>query len=341
MLAVRYDNAVREGYEGELRLVDSQTGQELARLRTGRGVMALVRSTEKELLVSDVLLSPDGLSADARLLVFDVSDGLSLKRAIPLPGRVEYTTFAQRIVLSDDESHLFFHTLQIESPSTCQGDGKACAIWGIGVLDLKSPDSAVVNVPLPRLCGWSTISPGVESILVACRHGEVLQIAESGQLTSWGAALQGDPPKDPVGRLFTSSELAVAYQIDSERVLAISMNGNAVELNRAGKREDIGVLIPPGVEVSLGPVPSFDRTRVSIPFGERGNSPSGVVTILNQDLRAHVWPLTGGGGYLSNLPSGSVAVLQEHQLIIYDDNGTATTSFAADFSESGHWALVR
>ena len=143
-----------------------------------------------------------------------------------------------------------------------------------------------------------------------------------------------------MGRLFTSSELAAAYQLDPDRVLAVSMNGTAFELDRTGSLAMIGGLIPDGMEVSLGSIPSFDRDRVSIPFGVRGKTPSGVVTIAREDLGAKSWLITGSG-FLSNLPSGRVVVLEEGALTVYDDTGTATKSFATDLGETGSWALVR
>ncbi|MDQ2913453.1 MAG: hypothetical protein M3T56_09375 [Chloroflexota bacterium] len=136
------------------------TGERLATLSSGFSVMAVVRKTRGEILVSDVVADlPSGAGLPhPRLWVLDERTLVIKGGPIPLPERAMYTLYAPAMTLSGDERSLFYLRHR-----EC-GDG--CDDYALAVLDLDSMSERAA-ASLPRGCGFAELTKVGEGGLIA------------------------------------------------------------------------------------------------------------------------------------------------------------------------------
>ncbi|MEK6225512.1 MAG: hypothetical protein AABM40_04370 [Chloroflexota bacterium] len=200
------------------------TGERLATLSSGSSVMAVVRQTHSEILLSDVVAdSPSGAGLPhPRLWVLD-EHTLAIKQGpISLPQRSMYTLYAPAMTLSGDERFLFY-TRHWEC-------GPDCDDYAVAVLDLDSmSESAVAS--LPRDCGFAELTrmgaagliamcPNLRSLWKIDRTGSAAEVASfnslewpiHGGVTATGAAFMVTQTgrlmvKDAAGALIVDRKL--------------------------------------------------------------------------------------------------------------------------------------
>jgi DNA-binding CsgD family transcriptional regulator len=204
------------GYDGPeqvIRLIDSQSGTEIARRTAGYNPIVTFRRTENELLVS--YMKDSGSGATHVLDILDTAGGLTLKRTLPVPDRPNfhgYLSTAQ--ALSGDERFFAIATttMRTELPE-CRGggDGPSCARDGIRILQLDAPEPTEWWFELPRHCGGRIILPfGSDGFTVTCVAGEVHTFRHDGPAgtgTAPSARFQTDPVtnRNRAGAIFSAS----------------------------------------------------------------------------------------------------------------------------------------
>ncbi len=330
VLAVRYDAASVDGFDNEVRVLSTRTGDELGRVRSSWGVMAVMRDSAREILVADVLPATGARDRRQRLLVLDAGRGLSLKREFSLEWRAEYIVFAQKMRLSPDQRLLYYLTYTAPESS-----------WGMRILNLDNPGAPVLYAQLPRTCGFAYFDATAAGAAVACRDGNLLVVSPGGAVTPRGSALSADAERDPSGRLFPWAQLSAAFLREDGTVVAVAATGEIVEIDTTGAVRPRGGAFPKGLEVGSEGVSRRGDTA-TIGFWERGGSRSGVAivdlvsgTVVGTVRTANAW------AFALRLPN--MTLYQDGPSIVaLADTGQAT-AFAApgiDPIVTG-WALTR
>jgi hypothetical protein len=131
--------------------------------------MVLIRRGADELLISH------GAGAGFVLDVLDSSNGLALKRRLPMTDRTDYKGYTSWVQLSRDERFFAYSTqsMRTELPE-CKGggDGPSCARNGVRIVDLVAGAAAEEYFELPRYCGPGSLAQfGSDGIAATCYDG--------------------------------------------------------------------------------------------------------------------------------------------------------------------------
>jgi hypothetical protein len=179
----------------EVLLVDSKDGALQASISLGYQPMPAWRRSADELLVSnneDLGDAARGSMFSPRLLVFDLANGLRLKRTILLPNRSNYTVPFVALWLSLDERYAFYSTHEQQSSCRSGGDSEICDKLSIGIIDLQGVTPRPSFIELPRGCRPAISSLGAVGLLVNCGHATYY--IDPGKPGPRLAAESGTPP---------------------------------------------------------------------------------------------------------------------------------------------------
>lgn len=167
--------------ERRIDLLEHNSGVRVATITisgTSSYPMAITRRSAAELLVSDK--SYDHGEETSRVLIFDLDNGLALKRELVLrASRSTYTLYWSAMNLSPDESILFYvtHSTRIELPE-CSGGvlilGNVCDRIGLEAIDLTSVGAEIAPAEMPQGCPPPHRAPAADpkSLLVTCNNGQ-------------------------------------------------------------------------------------------------------------------------------------------------------------------------
>ncbi|MEO8540309.1 MAG: helix-turn-helix transcriptional regulator [bacterium] len=266
------------GYETQPGRVDvlDRNGRVAARIEAGYAVMARVRPTTGEVLVSDWIGDPAVGTWRARVLVFDLMDS-KLLAEIPLAQqRVDFTIPGNAIYTSNNGRWLYW----VEHATVCSsgGDEAVCDQMIIRAVDLDAMAPADLEAKLPVGCGNPSVSidappasasgPAGSGIVAKClprEGGNRYRIAMDsfpskmvligpgapprGWLSSYANGLALDPTLkanetviEEVAVVVASTGAELAHWDVGEAWDAIILDGNAVLLLRpTGRLERIDI----------------------------------------------------------------------------------------------------
>jgi len=147
-----------QGARSKFVAFNARTGQVLGSVDASFGPMVVLRTSHKQLLVSDVVAdTPNGGGLPhPRLLWLD--EQLSVIRVVPLPTRIMYTLYAPAMTLSADQSLLYY-----VGSTSC---GAGCDDYAVIGLNLDS-GAQVVAADLPRGCGYAQLTAFAKTDVVA------------------------------------------------------------------------------------------------------------------------------------------------------------------------------
>jgi hypothetical protein len=277
----------------------------------------LVRREAQELLVASGYepLNDDGFTK--LLEVYDLRGySMELKRTVPVPNRVNCTTYCQPMVLSRDERYLYYAT-RTTAPE-CGGGGNAavCDIHHIVVLDLEDVADSPAAIELPRGCGVPELSvSGENSAVVTCRG----QYPVKGGFTQRVGPAGGEEVLD----LGFGSPVHV-FTMPDGRVVHLTEQGLVKVFGDDGAFEGAQVL-PPSDAVGFGPrvyylgATELGEERLFITFDDSGfvSHDQGFVVFDLRTMNIEGYGLVPGA--TAYLPQGEVVyVLRSGKLHVLD-----------------------
>lgn len=302
----------------------SAGGQELGRVATASYPMASLRSSRRELLVSDAPLTPDGTARRTRLRVLDLDNALALKREIDLPDRVMYTIFAQRMRLSAEETQLFY---EVYRPQTHE--------WAIGTLNLDSGSSVPSFAILPAGCDFAPIDVSRAGLYAACRNGAIVRLS-AGTATVMGRV----PNAFADQRTGVAAEIEAVFARDDGTVIAVRTNGEIVEVTAGGSTRSLGRAIPDGFRVQYVGLEGRVEQSVAIPYRRLGEQKAAGVVLL--DVRTGgTRPVTNGEGSTFIQRTAAGTLLQKETSIELVSDGGQVTVLPLPQDNAVEWAITR
>lgn len=163
------DMVLAVGYETQPGRVDvlDRDGRVAARIEAGYAVMARVRPTTGEVLVSDWVGEPAAETWHARILLFDLRSR-SLRAEIPLAQqRINFTIPGNALYASTSGRWLYW----VEHATVCPsgGDEAVCDQMIVRAVDLERMEPAKLDAKLTIGCGVPAVSiDGASGIIAKC-----------------------------------------------------------------------------------------------------------------------------------------------------------------------------
>jgi hypothetical protein len=229
-----------------------RSGRQLASVGTEWSPMVVFRGASQELLVSDIPVTPaDPIAGYAAVVrAFDLSNQLNLKWEVTLPGRIGYTLYSTGLIVTTNDRWLVYQTMRRDGSEECaqSGDGPACALYGLGVLDLSSR-MLRKEVPLPRSCGPANLQrSGDDSILVSCSAAAFLFHVSESSLTDIPIG-PSTPRQSRSDRRPTEVSPVVGAYSRSDGSIGILFESGEFRVVKSGQDAAVLDLLPPDAYV--------------------------------------------------------------------------------------------
>lgn len=239
------------GQGSSLTVMNASDGRTLGIVATSHYPMTISRPSRSQILVSDY--GPTG----GRLFLLDTTNSLAtVGGALALPERVRYTAYSQGLLLSADET-LLYYLQHVDC-------GVQCDDVGVGVVDLDARTLAA-TIALPRGCGFAQLTRDGADVIAMCPNGSALYRIASGTRSDLGSVPSSGWPV--YGSRAASGELFVVTQ--EGKLIVFDPAGARVTLTRnllsAGQRlNGLQRWRLPNGTIALGVLASADPVMVDM-----------------------------------------------------------------------------
>ncbi len=295
-----------------IKIYDSLTGLERASIDAGNSPVALARSAEGSIVVSD--RQADG--SFGRVFTLDVSTGFSASSIVGVPSRVGYSSYQPAMVLSSDEKFLAVRqVLNREEIDACQGGGVdlICDDNRFLFVDLDTM-SITGEITLEQGCGGHSAVPSQGGFVVVCANsGYVAEVSPRGDIlreTDFSAlpGMQLNPVRrNPAWLTFAAAidGQFVVYRTDG---LMIAEDGTSARVIPEGEFIDEWFSLPGDLLVARLRIP----TRAYVVFDMRTFEVLGLhevpgLTSIAPAGGDQIWTLSDGVVQLRNVMTGAIS----------------------------------
>lgn len=255
--------------EAKIQWFDVASGTITAELDISHSATAFRRPSAHELIVSDALKArpDDGIANQGtRLLIFDMSDSLTLKSTLDLPNRSRYVFYGMPVVMSADETKMLYVRYDYDqgAPGCSKEAWQNCDLFSLVPINLSGAPSLGAPVSLPAGCRPGVFPSGPSHFVAVCQDQSahildgdlrLIKTIDLGPYAAQHADKHGEWLAVPV----------FGYERGAGDFVGVFADGEAVRLDPAGRATAQIRVLPDGAWVAGRPQ-AYGEMRIAIPF---------------------------------------------------------------------------